>query len=437
MWIQVRLISGAKTVRVDKLSKLTKIEELRERLVKSFDVEPERQRLFFRGKQMEDGHTLFDYDVGLNDLIQMLVRHNDTPKKETDSKEESPQSDDGSSSDKENKEPQEAEGVKESENKPLPSGHIYKVGDIIDARDVSIGSWFEAKIKKIEYGIDPEIQERLGAGKVSDQDLSSQTSSANQLCEEKCSPESQIATSSSAEKAPTDSSWKLDFGEPDGFTYHVFLEEYPEDILKVLSTEIKPRARTLISFDDVTIGQHIMANYNYEDPEIRGFWYDCLVTDKRDSRTKKELLATVYVGPSLTPLHKCRLLFVKELFGIEIPGTQITEADISADPTNNIETRKNQPQCDHCNDNPRKKCKHCGCSVCAEKKDPEKTILCDECDDPFHIYCLNPPLEKVPEEDECPQQGDLRLSGPPLSQGAVAVLELASHCATDALASYV
>ena len=27
---------------------------------------------------MEDGHTLFDYDVGLNDLIQILVRKKTT-----------------------------------------------------------------------------------------------------------------------------------------------------------------------------------------------------------------------------------------------------------------------------------------------------------------------------------------------------------------------
>ena len=31
---------------------------------------------------------------------------------------------------------------------------------------------------------------------------------------------------------------------------------------------------------------------------------------------------------------------MKELFGIEVPGTQITEEDIRADPTNNIETSK-------------------------------------------------------------------------------------------------
>ena len=52
MWIQVRTMDGRKSARVDSLSKLTTIEELRERLVGEFGAEPERQRLFYRGKQV-------------------------------------------------------------------------------------------------------------------------------------------------------------------------------------------------------------------------------------------------------------------------------------------------------------------------------------------------------------------------------------------------
>ena len=52
LWIQVRSMDGRRSVRVDNLSKLTHIEELRERLVEHFQAEPERQRLFYRGKQV-------------------------------------------------------------------------------------------------------------------------------------------------------------------------------------------------------------------------------------------------------------------------------------------------------------------------------------------------------------------------------------------------
>ncbi|GIY18808.1 e3 ubiquitin-protein ligase UHRF1 [Caerostris darwini] len=74
MWIQIRSMDGKISSHIDGLSKLTKIEDLRELLVDKFNAPVNRQRLFFRGKQLEDGHTLFDYDVNVNDLVQILVK---------------------------------------------------------------------------------------------------------------------------------------------------------------------------------------------------------------------------------------------------------------------------------------------------------------------------------------------------------------------------
>ena len=52
-------MDGRKNVRIDNLSKLTKIEALRERLADEFDAEPSRQRLFYRGKQVRPSSMLF------------------------------------------------------------------------------------------------------------------------------------------------------------------------------------------------------------------------------------------------------------------------------------------------------------------------------------------------------------------------------------------
>lgn len=52
MWIQVRTMDGKETHRIDSLSKLTKVDELRLKVSELFKVEPERQRLFYRGKQV-------------------------------------------------------------------------------------------------------------------------------------------------------------------------------------------------------------------------------------------------------------------------------------------------------------------------------------------------------------------------------------------------
>lgn len=52
MWIQVRTIDGKETRTVEDLSRLTKIESLRLKIQDIFNVTPQQQRLFYRGKQV-------------------------------------------------------------------------------------------------------------------------------------------------------------------------------------------------------------------------------------------------------------------------------------------------------------------------------------------------------------------------------------------------
>lgn len=61
---------------------------------------------------------------------------------------------------------------------------------------------------------------------------------------------------------------------------------------------------------------------------------------------------------------------------------------------------KSGPSCKHCKDDERKLCRMCACHVCGGKQDPDKQLMCDECDMAFHIYCLRPPLSSVPPEEE-------------------------------------
>jgi len=49
-------------------------------------------------------------------------------------------------------------------------------------------------------------------------------------------------------------------------------------------------------------------------------------------------------------------------------------------------------------------CCFCACRVCFCKENKEKTLICDGCDEEYHIYCLDPPLDSIPTESpwHCP-----------------------------------
>lgn len=45
-------------------------------------------------------------------------------------------------------------------------------------------------------------------------------------------------------------------------------------------------------------------------------------------------------------------------------------------------------------------CVFCGCRKCFGKHDSANILVCDGCEDEWHIYCLNPPLSAVPKSSE-------------------------------------
>uniref|UniRef100_A0A8C8ZZP3 E3 ubiquitin-protein ligase UHRF n=1 Tax=Prolemur simus TaxID=1328070 RepID=A0A8C8ZZP3_PROSS len=363
MWIQVRTMDGTMTRTVNWLSRLTKVEELRRKIQELFHVEPGLQRLFYRGKQMEDGHSLFDYNVRLNDTIQLLVRQSlvlpPAAVKERDP--ELSDTDSGcclaqSESDKSSTH---SEAATEMDSKVgladealwVETGQgLYKVNEYVDARDTNMGAWFEAQVVRV-------------------------TQKAPSRDEPCCS-------TSALE---------------DDVIYHVKYDDYPENgVVQMNSRDVRARARTIIKWQDLEVGQVVMLNYNPDNPKERGFWYDAEITRKRETRTLRELYANVMLGDD--SLNDCRIVFVDEVFKIEYPGEG---SPMVENPTR----RKSGPSCKHCKDDMSKLCRVCACHVCGGREDPDKQLMCDECDMAFHIYCLCPPLSSVPSEDEwyCPE----------------------------------
>ncbi|XP_014836021.1 PREDICTED: E3 ubiquitin-protein ligase UHRF1 [Poecilia mexicana] len=377
MWIQVRTMDGKETHRVDNLSKLTKVDELRLKIMELFKVEPERQRLFYRGKQMEDGHTIFDYNVGLNDIVQLLVRQkapaadvvkskSKNKNKDKDKEAELSDSDSGCGSTQSESDKNSTHGEVEGQTAGTsaqtnavelvyPGFGFYKINELVDARDLNMGAWFEAQIVNV----------------------------------------------TKTTKMPKEESGDGEAEEKEEILYHVKYEDYPENgVIQLLAKDVRPRARTVYQWHQLEPGMVIMVNYNPDDPKERGYWYDAEIQKKRETRTIREIYAKIILGEAGDSLNDCRIMFITEIYKIEEPGSS---SDSPAG-TDSPLKRSNGPECKHCKDDLKKNCRWCNCHICGIKQDPDKQLLCDECDMAYHTYCLNPPLTSIPEDEDwyCP-----------------------------------
>jgi len=111
-------ISNTSNCRLN-VSKVTTIRDIKDLIDKKMNVRPESQRLFFKGKVLENDLTLCDYNVINNNSIQLMVLHQ----------------------------------VDDPETVTEVHSELFKTGDIIDARDMyghsSTCAWLEGEVTKI------------------------------------------------------------------------------------------------------------------------------------------------------------------------------------------------------------------------------------------------------------------------------------------------
>lgn len=83
-----------------------------------------------------------------------------------------------------------------------------------------------------------------------------------------------------------------------------------------------------------------------------------------------------------------------------ISGALIKYTDTNALRTANVTPTKPNPSalwCYYCKDS-NIVCLFCACRVCYSKHDEKNILICDSCDEEYHIYCLDPPLTTVPKD---------------------------------------
>uniref|UniRef100_A0A8C4GPQ2 E3 ubiquitin-protein ligase UHRF n=1 Tax=Dicentrarchus labrax TaxID=13489 RepID=A0A8C4GPQ2_DICLA len=360
MWIQVRTIDGKETRTVEDLSRLTKIEILRLKIQDIFNVSPRQQRLFYRGKQMEDGQTLFDYNVGLNDIVQLLIRSQTDPP-------DSPTNKDSSGVACSSAPPPDPRS--DSHNSPAPgSPAAMETSTNIDNDSSSVTTSTVNETKP---------------------DTSATSNSA--------STKNGFKSSSPARDTQPPTSSRNTLADPGIGVYKV---SYPENgVVEMRCVDVRPRARTLLRWDQLQVGMHVMVNYNMETPDERGFWFDAEVqTVSQTTRTNKELRVKILLGGPGDVIGDCKVQFLDEIYQVEKPGARALSA------ADGQFKRKSGPECKHCKADPEAECRFCSCCVCGGKQDAHMQLLCDECNMAFHIYCLNPPLATIPEDEDwyCP-----------------------------------
>ncbi|OAD54927.1 E3 ubiquitin-protein ligase UHRF1 [Eufriesea mexicana] len=316
MYVKVRTMDG-KQEAILTISKLTEVEEFKREIEKELHIKADLQRLFFRGKQLEYGYKLYDYNVNLNDVIQLMVKIeiNDIENKATSSS--------SITTSNSNSKQEIIDNFNKEEKLVEAESLYYKVGDAIDCLDQTYGAWFEAiilKIFKMEDKIIYNVQ------------------------------------------------WEFDDKAPP---------------FNVPESSVRPRARCLLQFHSLKIAQKVMINHNVDDPKETGLWYDFTISKIDKKRRAQELIGTLHIGRN--PEDEQHFI-------------------------SNGKRRRMQASCNACLDNPRKKCRECGCRVCAGKEDEHNLLLCDECNSAYHLGCLNPPLSSIPEEDYwyCPECDKLK-----------------------------
>lgn len=74
MYIIVRTLDGKKQESIS-VSKLTLVQKLKEQVEKELKIPKEKQILLFKGKRLEDDSTLFDYNIELTNVVQVIYQY--------------------------------------------------------------------------------------------------------------------------------------------------------------------------------------------------------------------------------------------------------------------------------------------------------------------------------------------------------------------------
>lgn len=81
---------------------------------------------------------------------------------------------------------------------------------------------------------------------------------------------------------------------PHNYNHVAYCSYSDEEISKLTSADMRPRARYRLQWEQLAVGSTVMVNYNSDHPKERGFWYDAVITRKENR--KREVYAKLVLG---------------------------------------------------------------------------------------------------------------------------------------------
>ncbi|KAG8226035.1 hypothetical protein J437_LFUL004156 [Ladona fulva] len=246
------------------------------------------------------------------------------------------------------------------------SGHhqiaaAFMVGDYVDVRSEAFGAWFEGQILDIQAAV---------------------------LCSCK---------ETKVDKNPSEEDYAKLKKLQEDIIYVVTHQKCPEESEETTVNNLRPKARKICDISTLKPRMVVLVNYNVYAPNERGLWYDFKIAKVR--KAEKMISGDLIIFSSTLNVKDINIRIVDNIMKIEkrIPVKERSQEleESMKDPT----ITKISIECRYCQDDNTKLCGACGCVVCGSKEEPENQLVCDECNKSFHLKCLIPPLDAIPDDD--------------------------------------
>ncbi|XP_059473771.1 E3 ubiquitin-protein ligase UHRF1-like [Neocloeon triangulifer] len=134
----------------------------------------------------------------------------------------------------------------------------------------------------------------------------------------------------------------------------------------------------------------VVLAYSHLPNSVKG-WFETVITKVEPGRGQfPRVYGLVRATPDSYPNQKIGYMFRTVKMPTLLPRSEWTQLNCTyslVDP------------CKVCRGHPVTKCRKCSCVICGGKHDEDKQLICEECEDAFHMNCIFPPLEEIPETD--------------------------------------